>query len=70
MYSSDTNFKIAELRVKAAQGTLPKEEMAEALTLLREGRAAAQTASTAKRTSKAKAKPDADALLGELDAFQ
>jgi len=69
MYSPDTNFKIAELRAKAAQGTLTKEEMAEAITLLREGRAAAQTASATKRVSKAKAKPDADALLGELDAF-
>lgn len=64
MYSPEIQARIAELRVKAAQGTLTPAEMREAIDHLREGRALAQTASKAKRT--AAAKPDGEGLLDQL----
>jgi hypothetical protein len=58
---------IANWRAKALNGTLTREEMAQAIQALRAGRVGASIASEKSRRSKAKAEvPDADALLKEM----
>lgn len=63
-----SQLKLAELRAKQQRGeTLSMEEIREAISLMREGRVAAQATSTKARTSKAKAGPiNSDDLLSEL----
>ena len=63
-----SQLKLAELRAKQQRGeTLSTEEIREAISLMREGRVAAQATSTKARTSKAKAGPiNSDDLLSEL----
>jgi len=68
----ETKEKIRQWREKVLNGTITREELREALALMREDRTAfSTTARAAKRsggTKKAKASDvDADALLDELD---
>jgi len=59
--------KIAIWRQKAVEGTLSKEEMVEAIKLIREDRVSAVRASESGRKAKAQAViPAADDLLAEL----
>lgn len=67
--SPETQAKIALWRQKAVEGTLTKEEMREALVLMRgERRSAAVASETARKTAARKVKPqlDGDDLLAEL----
>lgn len=62
--------KIADWRLRAAEGTLTLEEMKEAVKYLRAGRFAAAQASATSATKRKKAiteVPSADDLLGELE---
>lgn len=63
-----SQLKLAELRAKQQRGeTLSMEEIREAISLMREGRVAAQATSTKARTTKAKsASVNSDDLLKEL----
>jgi hypothetical protein len=62
MYSPEIVQKIAEWRQKVLDNTITREEMQQAIVILREGRAAAAEAS---KKSKSK-KIDADELLAGL----
>ena len=65
--SADIQQRIAIWRAKAADGSLTQDEMKEAITVLRAGRMAAATSSSAARIAKAKAAiPSAEDLLDEL----
>ena len=77
MYTPETEAKIQFWRQKAAEGTLTKEDMKEAIVALRQGRVSAAHASeksratkasgtTTSRTAKTKTSVDVDDLLGEL----
>mgnify|MGYP000387927017 CR=1 FL=1 len=66
----ETQLKLTEWRRKAAEGTLTREAMKDAVRLLRQGREAALVASAVgKRKAAAKVIPNADELLGELDGL-
>lgn len=56
--------RLVAARNKARAGTLTIDELREAITLMREGRAAAHVISAKSRA--AKAPVDTDSLLGEL----
>ncbi|UOF77849.1 hypothetical protein [Bacteriophage sp.] len=62
-------LQVAIWRDKARQGTLTKEEQAEALRHLRAGRAAAPQAKAGSRATKTakSAKPNGDDLLAEFE---
>lgn len=62
--SLDTQVRIAELRLKAAEGTLTLEECKEAISFLRQERLAMPQTSAKPRT--AKVVPNADDLLKDL----
>ena len=64
MLSAELQQKMANWRVKAAAGTLSREEMREAILALRGSRRAAATEAT--RSKKAPAK-STDEMLNELD---
>lgn len=66
----ELSAKIQEWRAKALAGTLTPEESREAINVLRQGRVAAQAASTTSRTKTAAAKApvDTSALLANLKA--
>lgn len=64
--SPELQTKIQQWRQRAMEGTLTKEEMAEAIKLLREDRVTAVTASAKVRTQAKTAIPSADDLLAEL----
>lgn len=67
--SPETTAKIQLWRQKAIEGTLTKEEMREAIVLMRgERRSAAVASETARKTAAKKTKPqlDGDDLLAEL----
>lgn len=65
--SPELQSRIAVWRSKAAVGTLTKDEMREAIKVLRQDRVAAAANSERARTAKAKAEiPSADDLLKEL----
>lgn len=67
----DLQMKVAEWRRKAREGTLTKEEMKDAIQVLRRGRsliAAASGGSKINRAAKA-AKPNGDDLLSELEGL-
>lgn len=66
--SQDVQMRLAELRQKSMMNQITSEELKEALTLLRQGRTAAQVTSTKSRTATAKAKApvNSDDLLSEL----
>lgn len=64
--SPELQTKIQQWRQRAMEGTLTKEEMAEAIKLLREDRVTAVTASAKVRTQAKAAIPSADDLLAEL----
>ena len=71
MITPELQSKIAMWRAKANAGTLPIEEMREAIVVLRAGRRAAESASTSsKRTSRAKIPTrSADDMLGDLESL-
>lgn len=59
--------RIAEWNQRAIAGTLTREEMKEAIILMRQGRVSAAVASEKSKASKSKAPPpDADDMLAEL----
>lgn len=63
----EVNQRVAQLRAKAAAGTMTEADMAEAIEILRAGRVGAAAASDGARRKTAKAViPDADSLLDEL----
>lgn len=65
--SAELQAKIAQWRLKAIEGTLTREEMAEAVTLLRGDRvAAAKSTDSARRTKAIKVIPSAADLLDEI----
>jgi len=66
--SPESQLQLAELRAKQQRGEqLSFEELKKAITLMREGRFAAQVTSTKSRTAKAKAAPvNSDDLLSQL----
>ena len=68
-YSPETLARIAQLRQKCVEGTASREDMVEAVKLLRQDRKSAATASDASRRRTAKAViPSADDMLSELAA--
>lgn len=68
--SPEVASKIAGWRQKALDNTLTREEMAEAIRVMRQDRVGAAVASAKSRTAKAKAEiPTADDLLSELDGL-
>lgn len=72
MYSPELQAKIAAWRIKAVEGTLTKEEMAEAIAALRTERTQAATAPTGerKRSSATKKAPvNSDDLLSQLEGL-
>ena len=72
MYSPEMSAKLAQWRIKAADGTITKEEMAEAITALRGERQAAATAPTGERkrsTAAKKAPVNSDDLLSQLEGL-
>jgi hypothetical protein len=70
MYSPEITARIAQLRVKASDGTISIEEMRESVKLIRQGRmVAADAAAKSKSASGGKAKKptkSADEMLNEL----
>jgi hypothetical protein len=68
MYSPEESMRIQQYRQKVNDGTITKEELKEALMLLRKGREGAHATSTASRTRKAASKQpiNSDSLLDEL----
>jgi uncharacterized protein YnzC (UPF0291/DUF896 family) len=65
MISPETQQRIDELRQKSRDNTITREEMREALTLMRGDRVRAAATS---KTSRAKKQPvNSDNLLSELD---
>lgn len=64
--SPELSSKIQLWRQRAMEGTLTKEEMTEAIRLLREDRISAITASVKTRKAATAAIPSADDLLAEL----
>jgi hypothetical protein len=71
IYSAETQARIAALRAKGAEGTLTREDMREAVRLLKQDRNSAATASSNSYRRAAKAEiPDADSLLGELGGLE
>lgn len=65
--SPELQAKIAIWRSKAADNTITREEMREAIRALRAGRVSASYASESARRSKAKAEiPSGEDLLNEL----
>lgn len=72
MYSPEVQSKVEHWRMKAAAGQLTQADVKEFVTAMREGRAAAMTASAASKSGagrkKAPAKPiNVDDLFGEID---
>lgn len=69
--SPEIQLKIQEWRAKAREGSLTQDEMREAIAVLRKDRGAIPSATAGSKTTRerkaAAAKPDSDALLGELD---
>lgn len=65
-----TNEKIQEWRRKAKLGELTREELREAITVLREDRLACGAASAKSKAAKGKKAPvDSDDLLKELEGL-
>lgn len=69
MYSPELQSKIASWRHKVANGTLTKEELTEAIKLLREERLAAAESVSKRRTTAKKEVRSADDLLNELEGL-
>lgn len=72
MYSPELQAKLAAWRIKAVDGTLTKEEMAEAITALRGERTQAATSPTGERkrsTAAKKAPVNSDDLLAQLEGL-
>lgn len=70
MISPELQSKIANWRLRAAEGTLTQEEMKEAIILLRAGRiSTAYSSDSAKRKKAATTIVHADDLLSELDSI-
>jgi hypothetical protein len=70
MTSPELQAKIAIWRKRALEGTLSREEMAEAIVALRAGRVGAHVASETSRRKRAIVEiPSADDLLNELGAI-
>jgi len=68
MYTPEMTIKIEQFRQKARDNTLTREDMKEAVELLRKGRGqAAATSAASKTKSAAKKTPiDSDDLLSQL----
>lgn len=69
MYSPEDNALISSYRMKAAAGTLSKEELTHAVSLLRQARMTSVQSAAKKRTAAAKQVRSADDLLNELDSL-
>jgi len=67
MYSPEDNALIVSYREKAAQGTLSKEELTHAVSLLRQARMSAVQSAAKKRSTATKQTRNADDLLNELE---
>ncbi len=69
MYSPEVQSRITQLRNLAMTNEITRDQMKEAVRLLREGRLAAQqaSASAGKRSKAAKAPVNTQALFDELD---
>lgn len=73
MFTPQQSLQIQAWRKKVSAGTITKEELREAMELLRQGRAMAHETSATSRarksTTAAKKNVDSDKLLGELDGL-
>lgn len=69
IFTPEIQTKIAEWRSKARNGTLTKEEAAEAIALMRQARGAAPQATAGTKARKTAAKPNSDDLLSELEGL-
>jgi len=63
----DLQAKIANWRIRAAEGTLTLEEMKEAVVFLRAGRLSAANAAATSKRKASSAAPSADSMLDELE---
>lgn len=61
--------KIADWRLRAADGTLTLDEMKEGVKYLRAGRVSAANASLASRKKKSVDVPSADSMLSDLESL-
>lgn len=68
MSTQNTIIRLQLLRAKQAEGTLTREDLLEAITLLRESRFSAASRSAAAKRSAPPA-VNADALLNELEGL-
>ncbi len=69
MYSPEDNALIVSYREKAAAGTLSKEELTHAVSLLRQARMSAVQSAARKRSAAVKNTKSADDLLSELEGL-
>lgn len=73
MYDQATQERLAILRQKTADNTITKEELTEAIVLMRQGRVAASATSAKAKATKsvatAKKNIDSNDLLSELDGL-
>lgn len=66
--SIEAQSRIAHIREKVKSNTVTKEELREAIALMREDRVGAAAVSA--KAKARKAKPDADAMLSELEGLE
>lgn len=73
MLSPEMQSRLAELRQKSRENAITKEELQEALSMMRQERVGASatsaTAKAKKSTAAAKKNIDSDDLLSQLDNF-
>lgn len=73
MLSPEMQSRLAELRQKSRENAITKEELQEALSMMRQERVGASatsaTAKARKSTAAAKKNIDSDDLLSQLDNF-
>lgn len=69
MLSIETQSHLNQLRLKAANGTITEEELAQGIAMIRKDRIPAAHASEGARTKRTAAKPNADDLLSQLEGL-
>lgn len=69
MYSAEVNARMNVLRTKCADGTITQEELAEGVSLLRQGRRSSVEAAARTRKAAVKQTRSAEDLLNELEGL-
>ena len=67
--SLELQSRIAEWRLRVAEGTITPEEMKEAISMLRAGRLTAASAASASRKKSSAVAPAAGDMLSELEGL-